>query len=570
MDVAPLTPSRLLPSLPSPPAMRRLLSSLLLCALVACGERSGSGALGGTVVIGTPTDADALLMPLVDGIQGRIAADLLFDRLAEIGPSLNTVGDADFVPRLAKSWSWSADSLTITFALDPRAKWHDGRPVRAADVVFGLATIRDPANGSPLNSSIADILSVTERDSVSVDVRYAARSPEQFYSTTLIVPLPVHIFGAIPSGGLRTSPAARAPVGSGRFRFVSWEPGVRLELAGVRDHYRGRPRLDRVLFSVAPEPATGIARVKAGQTDVWDPLPAAEIPALAAEPHLRIVTAPGFDYAFFAFNHRDPRDSTKRHALFGDQAMRYAISSAVDRQAIARAIFDTLGLPGLGPFTRAQATADTTLRQIPFDRAVAEALLDSLGWSHRGPDGVRRRGNRRLTFAVIVPTSSRSRERAAVLIQEQLRAVGVAMTIDRSEFQAFLTLQNSGRFDAVLAGTRTTPSPRGVRGSWGSRAIPGGGTQNAWGYRSVVFDEALEQGLRAMDPVQSKAHFRRAYQQLLDDAAAVWLYEIRNASAVHRRYQLPAWRPDAWWVTLGEWSVDPAQRLPRDAAPATP
>jgi len=122
----------------------------------------------------------------------------------------------------------------------------------------------------------------------------------------------------------------------------------------------------------------------------------------------------------------------------------------------------------------------------------------------------------------------------------------------------------------VLGATRTTPSPSGLRGSWASAAIAGGGTQNPWHYASAEFDAAVEAGLGAMDPVESRAHLRRAYQRIIDDAAALWLFEIRNVSAVHRRIVLPAWRPDAWWLTLGEWSIDPAQRLPRDAAPATP
>ena len=550
--------------------MRRLLAAFILCTTLACGDRPNGGSPGGTVVIGVGADADALLAPLIDGLQGKIVSDLLFDRLAEIGPSLNTVGDAGFEAQLARSWSWSADSLAITFALHPDARWHDGAPVRAADVVFGYEAIRDSANGSPLMSSIADVASVTAQDSLTVVMRFAARSPEQFYESTLIVPLPAHILGGLPSGGLRTSEAAQAPVGSGRFRFVSWERNARFELAAVPDHYRGRPKLDRVLFTITPEVATGLARVKAGDTDVWDPLPPTEIAAMAAEPHLRVITSPGFDYAFLAFNERDARDHAKPNVLFADQSLRRAITLAVDRTAIVRAIFDTLAYVSMGPFTRAQSTADSTLRQIPFDRAAAEALLDSLGWRDRGADGVRRRAGRRLTFAVITPTSSRSRERAAVLMQEQLRAVGVEMTIERLDFQAFLARQNTSRFDAVLAGTRTTPSPRGVRGSWASDKVAGGGTQNVWSYHSAAFDAAIEAGLKEMDPVKSKAEFRRAYQQLNDDAAAIWLYELRNASAVHRRLVIPPWRPDAWWVTLGDWSVDPAQRLPRDAAPATP
>ena len=120
------------------------------------------------------------------------------------------------------------------------------------------------------------------------------------------------------------------------------------------------------------------------------------------------------------------------------------------------------------------------------------------------------------------------------------------------------------------AGTVAAQSQDQTQKDHSDHAVPGGGTQNYWKYRSALVDEAVERALRAMDPVQSRAHFRRAYQQIVDDAAAIWLYELRNVSVVHRRYVLPAWRPDAWWVTLGEWSVDPAQRLPRDAAPAAP
>ena len=550
--------------------MRRLLPTLALLSLASCGGDPSASRNGGTVVIGTPADADALLMPLVDGIQGRMVSELLFDRLADIGPSLNTVGDAGFEPRLARSWRWSSDSLAIIFALDTDAKWHDGAPVRAVDVVFGFKAIRDSGNVSSLNAVTANIASVSALDSMSAEVRFARRSPEQFYSAIQIVPLPEHVYGAIPSGGLRASAAARAPVGSGRFRLVRWESGVRLELAAVEDHYRGRPHLDRVLFSIAPEVAVGIARLKAGETDVWDPIPPIEIADVATQAHLRVVRSPGFDYTFMAFNFRDPKNAARPHPLFANPGVRRAITLAVDRRLLVKAIFDSLALPGLGPFVRAHPTADTTLRQITFDRVAAEALLDSLGWQDRGADGVRRRGGRSLAFSVIVPSTSRARERAALLIQEQLRAVGVALSIEMLEFPVFLSAQTSGKFDAVLGSTRTTPSPSGVRGSWASSAIPGGGTQNPWHYESAAFDAAVEAGLGSLDPVVSNAQFRRAYQLIIDDAAAIWLYEALNASAVHRRFVLPAWRPDAWWLTLGEWSVDPAQRLPRDAAPATP
>jgi hypothetical protein len=58
---------------------------------------------------------------------------------------------------------------------------------------------------------------------------------------------------------------------------------------------------------------------------------------------------------------------------------------------------------------------------------------------------------------------------------------------------------------------------------------------------------------------------------VIDDAAAIWLYEPVQVAGVHRRFLTPAWRSDAWWRTIGEWRLDPAAvRLPRDAAPAAP
>lgn len=73
----------------------------------------------------------------------------------------------------------------------------------------------------------------------------------------------------------------------------------------------------------------------------------------------------------------------------------------------------------------------------------------------------------------------------------------------------------------------------------------------------------------SIDPAQRAAHLRRAYQIIVDDAAAIWLYEVRNHAAVHERFNIPSWRSDAWWLTLGDWTVDPDKRLPRDAAPRT-
>jgi len=547
--------------------MRLPIRLLPFALFLACApEGTPDGPVGGTIIIGAAADADALVPSLVGSIPGRVASELMFERLADLGPTLDVARDSAFEPRLAQHWAWSSDSLSITFHLDPKARWHDGQRVVAADVRTGFAVIRDTLNGSPLVANVRGIDSISAPDEGTAVVHFSKRDAEQFYAATQVFPLPTHLIGALAPGALRASGFAKAPVGNGRYKFVAWEPRVRLELRAFDDHYRGRARLDRVVLSATPDPRSGLARFWAGETDVWEPLTPPDLPEAARHEQVRVVNGPGYDYGYLAFNFRDPKDPAKPNAIFADRAVRRAITMAVDRDALRRALFDTMALASYGPFTRPQPTSDTTITQIPFDRAAATAVLDSLGWKP-GADGIRRRGRTKLAFDLLVPTSSGIRMRAAVLLQEQLKQAGVELTVRSMEFGAFRAEMAAGKFDATIGGWRTTPSPSGVRGSWGSDAISGGAGQNAGHYASADFDDAVQKGLGALNPATRRSGLRRAYQTIVDDAPAIWLYEIRNFAGVHKRLQMPAWRSDAWWLSIPEWTVDPAQKLPRDAAP---
>jgi peptide/nickel transport system substrate-binding protein len=463
---------------------------LLLGAAAACRERgagsstadgapSGSGAAvvrpagdGGTVVIATAGDAESLLPPLASGVTARQATDLLFDPLAELGAGLNTVGDDGFRPRLARAWTWAPDSLSIAFALDPRARWHDGAPVTAEDVRFTFTLYRDPALGAPGAADVAGVDSVTVRDSATAVAWFRRRSPEQFYSAAARLRiLPSHLLARVPAAELRASDFARRPVGSGRFRFAGWDPQRRLELVADTAHARGRPRLDRVVWTVASDPAAALALLLSGDADVFEGLRPEHLAAIARRPELRTVPYPGLQYGFLAFN-----VGAAGAAPLGDRAVRRALTQALDRPGMVRNVFDTLAAVPIGPFTRAQALVDTAARQLPLDAAASRRTLDSLGWLPGPGGGVRRRGGRPLEFTIAVPRSSETRARFAVLIQEQLRAVGVAARVEPLEFTAFMERLATRRFDAVInVWNLDNPSPWGVQELWGSAAARTGG-----------------------------------------------------------------------------------------------
>lgn len=552
------------------PLARHLVLPLLLAAVTGC-RGTDATPTGGILVVSAGADAETLFPPLVAGTQGRVVTELLYDKLADVGPTLNTFGDVGFVPKLARSWEWSRDSLTVTYHLDPRARWHDGQPVTARDVQYAFRVWTDSTVGAAQRSALAAVDSVSTPDPLTARVHFRERSPEQFYAFTYtLIPLPAHLLASTPIAALRDAPLVRTPVGSGPFRFVSWQPRARLELIANAAYYAGRPRVDGVVFVVAAQGATVVARLLAGEADFVETLAPSDVAQMPPDGVVRVQPYGGFDYAFLLFNQYDARDARRPHPLFADRALRRAFTAASDRSTIVRSVFDSLARPAIGPFSRTQWTADTTLTGIAFDPATAARTLDSLGWRDTNGDGVRERGGMSLAFSVLVPSSSRPRQAAAVLLQAQFKAVGVAMAIEQIDLNAFIDRARRGAFDALLSGVRTNPSPRGVLDWWGTPG-PGRGVNN-WGrWSNAEFDAQVDSALASPRVDDARRHFSAAYRVALSDAPAVWLYEQRAIAGVHRRLSVTALRPDAWWSGIAQWSIDPAQRLPRDRrAPATP
>lgn len=539
--------------------MRRMMLGALLAA-AACGgsERTTSAAdAGGTLIIATPADADALLPPLVMTATGRSVADNIFERLAEpaSGDTVPVIGDAGWAPRLASRWRWSADSLSLAFELDSKARFHDGVPVRARDVAFSFNLVRNPETGSATGPLLSNIDSVTASDSLTAVVWFKRKTPQRFYDIAYqLFVLPQHLLDTIPPASLRTHPAARSPIGSGRFRFVEWRPGERIEIASDTAHPRGRARLDRVIWSVVPEPPAAMAQLVAGEADLVENVRGSQFAEVRAVPTLRVVSIRTRTIGSMLF------DARATHPVLGDARVRRAIAHALDAAAIARNVFDSLGHPATGPLPGLTATTLPT-----FDRARAAALLDSAGWP-AGPDGMRARNGRALAFKILVPGPSRPRVQMATLIQESLRGIGVAVTVEQRDFAAFVAAVNQHQFDAAIQAYSTDPSPFGLAEQWGSRdGRPVAG--NATGWVSAPFAEHLEAAERASSASEVRQHLQQAVDLLVFEAPAVFLLQPSGALAMHARLTPAALREDGWWATLADWSVDPARRLARDASP---
>lgn len=528
------------------------LLALLFTACAGDSEAPSRGRTGGTIVLSTSGDADILVPPLTLTLQGKQAVDQMFDNLADIGERLNTVGDAGFTPRLARRWRWSADSLAVDFELDPLARWHDGKPVRAEDVRYTFHLVKDTALASHLSATLDNVDSVSVLDSLTARVWLRERRPDAFFKVAQPVPiLPSHLLSGTAAGSIRASSFASKPVGSGRFRFGSWDRGSRIILIADSSNYRGRPKADRLTWLVSADYPAAVLRFLTGPADFIDVV-RPEYVSKAREAGREVRASEGsLDYGYVAFNLVEKK-SGRPHPVLGDRALRRALVMSVDRAALVRNVFDTLGLVAHGPVTRLLPTSDTTIG-LPYDTAHAARALDSLGW-RRGPDGMRARARTPLAFTLMVPSSSTNRMKLAVLLQEQWRKVGARVSVEPIEVNTFGARMEGRNFDALLNAWHIEPTPSSVREEWASSEIRSGG-YNAVSYRNPVFDAVIDSATREGNPRRSVSLYRRAYRILTDDAPAMWLYELRNVYGISERIRPVGLRADAWWLNLAEWTV---------------
>ena len=547
----------------------RHIAALLACVLgaTACdGGPRASGdeaAVGGTLVAAVQNEPRFLMPPLIQMVDEKMVSDQIFEPLAWLGDDGRL--DGAYRPGLADRWSWERDSTVIVFQLNPKARWHDGVPVRASDVKFSYDLFSDPAVGWKDRNAFSRLDSVTVRDSATVAFHFRHRYLEQFFdAATRMLILPEHVLAKEPRATLATAAFGRQPVGSGRFRFSKWSAGSSIELVADTTNYHGRPKLDRVIFAVTRDPNALSTRMATGEVDAAEISIPAMYQALMTKAQFTATPLPSFDYTYLLFNSRDRKNSARPHPLFNDVNLRRALTMALDRDRLVRSQFDSLASVAVGPMTRAQSLADTTVARITYDSANAARLLDSLGWKLPQGKAIRERGGQPLRFSILVPSISGNRMALVVRVQQALRQAGADAAVEALDGNAFFAKLGARDFDIAFDARRVEPGISGLRPYWSAATARQPGGPNYATYENPRFDAHLDSAVFAYDVPRARAHAKQAYETLLADVPAVWMYEPRTRSVVHKRFRTAHITPGAWWAGIAEWSIPPTERISRD------
>lgn len=549
-----------------PPSTRGRLALLLTLPILAgaCERRGGcSGSHCGTLIESAIGEPGTLLPSNSEEVVSRDIGEQLFLKLADVGMSLNTVGDEDFQPLLAERWEWDGP-LTLVFYLDPRARWHDGQRVSAADVAFTFDAYNDSAVGSPFRAQLRRIAGVTQRDSLTAVFRFRERYPEMFYDAVYHMRvLPLHLLRSVPRAQWKTAAFGRQPVGNGPYRFVSWQAAQAIELLADSTFFLGRPGIRRLIWRFTPNVQVAVTQLLADQADVREQLVAPDnVERVRTAQHLTLYPYRGNTYGYLDFNTRANGDTSQPHPVFGDRDVRRALTMAIDRARLARSALGDLGKVPPGPMSSLQWIWDPETRQLPYDTAQAARTLTSRGWRDHDNDGIRDKGGQPLAFRILVPTTSALRRQYARLLQEQWRALGVQAEIDEVESSVVGQRAGTGRFDAVIIARTNDPSPSsGIPQTW-TRA--GFGGSNFGRYHNPQFDHTVERAISATSRDQSRRLWRTAIEIVNADAPAIFLFSVENMAAVHSRVENVQIRPDSWAALLRTWRIPSDRYIDRD------
>jgi peptide/nickel transport system substrate-binding protein len=527
-----------------------VLGALVLGSELACAQRSA------TIVIATGQEATLPIPTLISGTGNQDVADLLFLRLAALGPSLRTAGDEGFVPQLASGWQ-RRDSVTLAFDLDPAARWHDGAPVTARDVVFTFTRARNPATGGHLAPAIRHIASVSAEGARRVVITFDRAYNEQLYDAVFHVqPLPAHLLGSVPDSLVASSDFAQRPIGNGPYRWGRRVPGQFVELTAVTDHFLGRPHITRVIFRAAESPEARLTMLLSEEADasVGVVPPLSNLERLGRREDIQLHTVPGSVVGYLLFNQRSPDDPSRAHPVLGDARVRHAITVALNRHAITRSLFGDFGDVPNGPTPQIFWIRGLAGPAEARDTAQARRLLSQAGWRDSNRDGVLDRDGRPLALALNIPATSASRRQMGLEIQEQLRGLGIRVELSILAIPVFIERRNAGRFDMEIGAASMDPTPSGIRNSWSCQSV-GVPNANVGGYCDPRVDSLMAVALTTSD--DPAPLWKAVLQQIREDAPAAFLYAPAEVVAIHRRFgnvTLTPWSP---WSTLYQWTVAP-------------
>ncbi len=474
---------------------------------------------GGQLVIGISSDIDTFNPLFSTSALGGEITHLMLLGLAD----LNEKGE--FVPEIAKSWSRSEDYMAMTYYLREDAVWSDGHPISAYDVAFTYDMLMDTTVGSPRQGFTEFIKKVEVKDSFTVTFHFTEAYPDQMFDTAGEV-LPKHLLENADRRELNTHLFGRQPLSSGPFVLKNWESKQYIELVPNEKYFAGRPYLDKVVFKIVPDKTNLFTQLRTGEVDMLLDVSPEKVSQLNNTQNIDVFNVPGRVYNYIGYNEKKP--------MFKDAAVRRALTMAIDRNEIIDALLYGFGKPCISSFPPMISWAfNDDIQPLPHDPAGAKALLEKAGWKDSDGDGWLDKNGEEFEFSLITNADNSLRGDIAVIVQNQLKKVGIKADIQLLEWTTMLEDMRNKKFDAFIGGLSTSfyvdPTP-----IYHSSAV---NLFNHVGYGNPQVDRLIEKGRVEMDRQKVAKIWHNVQELIYADQPYTYLFWINRVVAVHKRFK---------------------------------
>jgi peptide/nickel transport system substrate-binding protein len=531
-------------------------AALLLLVVVACTNERPLPAVsnpedqskpqdGGTVIRRLPGDVATLNPVMAQSIHDRYVDFYLFTPMVHLDANL------EVIPGLADKWDISADGKAYTFHLNPNATFSDGTPVLASDVLFTLKKIVDPTTEAPQIAGgfeQLDLKTTRVVDAHTITVGFKEElAPQLIHFNDLLV-LPEHVYSR---GDFKNDYTSKV-VGNGPYRLVRRIPGKEILLERRPEYWGPRPNLQRVLFKVITDDATGWNAMKRGEidetiitTDTW-------LAESRRSELLKFIDFRRFytlNYNYIPWNTRDP--------LVSDKRLRRALAMCIDLKSIIDNLYHGTARAMTGPFTPDQWAYNPEVPVIEYNPQEALRILRSLGWLDTDRDGILDKNKKPLKIEMLVISGSSASTQFAPLFQAELKKIGVQLDIVPLDFATFTQRVLAGNYQCGYLNWNLDADPDPFPLLHSSQFPPHG--QNLVFYSNPEADRMMEAGRRELVQAKRKVIYRQLHALLAADQPYTWTVQVSSKWAVNKRLRdvreskgwgLFLWFPGEldWWI----------------------
>jgi len=488
----------------------------LLAAGIAASVAFTGLATAAEVTIGVASEPSAMDPHYHNLGPNNAMAQHVFDRLVHQDANQN------LTPGLAVSWK-PVDDTTWEFKLRSGVKFHDGSDFDANDVVFTFDRIpKVPNSPSPFTRYVNNITKTEVVDPLTM--RFTTATPRPL--------LPVELAQVnIMSDSIKSDATAESKtteqlnngdgtIGTGPYKFVEWVRGDRLVLARNDDYWGEKEPWDKVTFKPLSNNAARVAALLAGQVDMIDNPPSADLAQLRKNPDVSIAQAASNRVIYIHLDtFAEPSvaipDTNGKNPL-KDVRVRKALSIAINRQAISDRVMEGLGIPAAELLTPGMFGTTPKLAAIPYDPKQAKELLAEAGYPNGFTTNLGTPNDRYINDAQVSQAVAAMWER-----------IGLKVNVQAFTKSVFFKMRNEYKFSTYLAGwgagTGEMSSPLVALVATQNKEKGLGGT-NRGRYSNPAMDAVLEQAMATVDDGKREMLLQKASKLVMDDYGIIPLH----------------------------------------------